>query len=81
MTLKIAFKRFSKRAALKIVGGLLLANIIAFLATDSYVDQKQTKFSVEQETEDGSLIEAGWQVMHWSYSLLEYFRHTNLVEN
>ncbi|MCB9246082.1 MAG: hypothetical protein H6606_06585 [Flavobacteriales bacterium] len=67
-------KRNTRRSiAVKIIIGLILANALAFIVARNYV-QSGREDVVSIETEQSSILRTGWQVLHWSYSLLEYFK-------
>lgn len=71
--MKINFKQLRNSIAVRIVAGLLLANLLAFVVATSYIDNEVTVES-EPRVENVDILETGWQVMHWSYSLLEFFK-------
>lgn len=81
MWYKTSVNRFLKRTSSRVIGGLLIANMLAYLASYTYVGARHSNESAHRSDKDKNLIESGWQVMHWSYSLLEYFRHSNPVDN
>ncbi len=61
-----------KRSSILIIGFLLLANLLAFGLATHYIGDKNgvpTEIS-EQE----KVIDTGWQVFSWGYSLLEYIK-------
>lgn len=59
--------------ATRIVIGLLVANLLAFLFARNYVKNGNEE-NASVQTEQPSILRTGWQVLHWSYSLLEYFK-------
>lgn len=61
----------------RIVGGLLIANVVAFIITAFFFSfQKSDSLAETNTTKKANTIEyvkQGWQVMHWAYSMTELF--------
>jgi len=58
-----------------IVGVLLIANFTAFVAGSKHFSLKSENYTETQE-EKFEVLKSGWQLMHWSYSLLRHFKGT-----
>jgi len=71
----INFKQLRQSIAVRIVAGLLLANLLAFVVARAYIDNDKTG-KIEPKVENVDILETGWQAVHWSYSLLELFKST-----
>lgn len=75
MTKKIETK--TPKTSKSIVGGLLIANIVAFIITASFFSfQKSDSLADTQIAKKANTIEyvkQSWQVMHWAYTMTELF--------
>lgn len=60
-----------KKSSILIIGLLLLANLVAFGVASHYLNNNNVQAAVPHEEH---VAETGWQVLGWSYSLLEYLR-------
>lgn len=58
-----------------IVAVLLIANLVAFAAGSSHFSLKSENYTETQE-QKFDVLKSGWQLMHWSYSLLRHYKGT-----
>ncbi len=63
-------------AAKFIIGFLLIANVIAFSIGNTHFKMNQHSAYTETNKEDFNVLKTGWQLMHWSYSLVKYYKGT-----
>lgn len=63
-------------AAKFIIGLLLIANLIAFSIGNTHFKLKQTTEITESSKKDFNVLKTGWQLMHWSYSLVRFYKGT-----
>lgn len=59
-----------RKSSAIIIGLLLLANVVAFGLASHYLRNPSTNTAVQAPQEQ--VIETGWQVLGWGYSLLEF---------
>ena len=59
-----------------IVCSLLVSNLIAYSASHNYFIQNSNAEITRNDTEEYGVLKMGWQLMHWSYSLLNQFKST-----
>ena len=71
--MKANYKKLRKSTAVHIVAALLLANLVLFLIARSFISDDKSEVQTE-EVKTSQVMETGWQVVHWSYSLLKYFK-------
>lgn len=63
------------------MGGLLIANVIAFIFTGLFFSFQKDNDSLadgfntikKAKSIDIEYVKQGWQVMHWAYSMTELF--------
>ena len=72
-------KWFKLSKSKKIILVLLIVNVIAFSAAESYAHKYSPVQSPNQETEKLGYFEKGWQIINWSYNLLKYFKKPNTI--
>lgn len=72
--MKINIKELRRSVAVRIIAGLMMANLVAFTLANLYIERDKTSDN-KPKVENKSILETGWQVMHWSYSLLEFFKN------
>jgi len=66
-------KELYKSTAVRIVMVLLLANLFLFLAVRTYISDDTAEIKTDK-IENTQIVKTGWHVVHWSYSLLKYFK-------
>ncbi|MBO6516866.1 MAG: hypothetical protein JJ975_09985 [Bacteroidia bacterium] len=71
--MKRLFKSATKRSSVLIIGFLLLANMLAFGLASQYLG-KQSVLPADISDKQEEVMETGWQVFSWGYSLLEYIK-------
>jgi hypothetical protein len=71
--MKRLIKSAKKRSSYLIIGFLLLANLLAFGLASHYLGANNNVQS--EATEQEGMLETGWQVLGWGYSLLEYIKY------
>jgi hypothetical protein len=59
-----------------IVSLLLVFNLIAYSASHNYFTQNANAEILKNNSEEFGVLKMGWQLIHWSYSLLNQFKST-----
>jgi hypothetical protein len=67
-------KRIKKNFGTKLIIALIVANIFAYYSASTVIKKPDVEMSSNSDSEDLNLLQSGWQVMHWSYSLLDFFK-------
>ena len=75
-TLFNKIKKTPNFAAKIIIGLLLVANLLAFSIGHTHFKLQQNSELSESSKEDFNVLKTGWQLMHWSYSLVKYYKGT-----
>jgi hypothetical protein len=71
--MKVTLKKSTAKKSLYIVLVLALVNVFAFFVAFNLNKKFQEASHFVQPTEQVEVVKNGWQILHWSYSLLEYF--------
>lgn len=67
-------KSIKKNFGAKLIIALIIANIFAYYSASSFIKKPEVEMSSNTDSEDVNLLQSGWQVMHWSQSLLDFFK-------
>jgi vacuolar-type H+-ATPase subunit B/Vma2 len=70
-TIKITGKKFLSKT---IVALLLTANVSAYIVTDNFFSTRTVATEQEENKDLVSRLNTGWQMLDWSFSLIDYFR-------
>ncbi|MBI1305777.1 MAG: hypothetical protein GC181_04090 [Bacteroidetes bacterium] len=62
------------KTALRILGLLLLANLLLISLAHNYFSKVPEQSNIKSGTEQTSMVDKGWQTLNWGFSLLEYFK-------
>ena len=73
--MKKLFLTKSRKNSLSILGLLFLANFVLIGLANSYFKSVDAQLEASHAVQDKNAVEAGWQVLNWGYSLLEYFTY------
>ncbi len=69
--------RFTFKKVHVIIAALLILNIAAYFTVSTFSKQAEEEISSTQRiTEAESYFHSGVKVLNWSYSMLQYFRHS-----
>lgn len=63
-------------AAKFIIGLLLVANLLAFSIGNTHFKLKENTVFTESNKKEFNVLKTGWQLMHWSYSLVKFYKGT-----
>jgi hypothetical protein len=64
-----------RKKSLRILGLLVLANLMLIGFANSYFKGLPENTEAKKATESTAMVETGWQVLNWSFTLLEYFNY------
>jgi|GEM_PF-5249702 len=70
-------KSIKKNFGTKLIIALILANIFAYYSASSFIKKPDVEMSSSSDSEDINLLQSGWQVMNWSYSLFDFFKENS----
>ncbi|MCB9239935.1 MAG: hypothetical protein H6608_02290 [Flavobacteriales bacterium] len=65
----------TRKNSLSILGLLFIANLLLIGLANSYFKSVDAQPTSNHAVQDKNIVESGWQVLNWGYSLLEYFRY------
>jgi hypothetical protein len=75
-TLLNKIKNTPNFAAKLIIGLLLVANLAAFSIGNTHFKLQQNTEFTESSKKEFTVLKTGWQLMHWSYSLVKFYKGT-----
>jgi hypothetical protein len=77
-SIKLTGKNFLRKT---IVALLLTANVSAYIVTDNFFSTRTVVADQEEKKDLVSRLNTGWQMLDWSFSLIDYFRSVGERKN
>ncbi len=72
--MKKLFLSKQRKKSLQIIGLLLVANMLLIGLANNYFKGLPENPEAKKATETTAMMETGWQVLNWGYTLMEYFK-------